>query len=86
MRMRILRGLAMWLGRALCILGVVGCLYFCIFFAWLSAGPGHPYEQLYAWRANLWFSGAVGFGVTCVLSFALPWLHRRRRARQRVPT
>ena len=64
-----------WLIRTGLLLASISGLYFGLFFAWLTAGPGAPYEKLYARRAEIWLAIAAISGVAFVASF---FVGRRR--------
>jgi hypothetical protein len=70
---------ARWALRLLLLVGAGFAGYFFAFFAWLTAGPGAPYIDLYRFRANLWFVVLL----LCLFSFALSFLPLSRLWRTR---
>jgi hypothetical protein len=70
-RLRI-SSLVLWSARVACVVTCMAGLYFGVFFAWLTAGPGAPYQRLYARRAEVWLLVTALALVCLILSFVLP--------------
>ena len=66
-----IRRVAILLLRGCLLLTTVAGVYLGLFFAWLTAGPGAPYEKLYARRAEIWLTAAgvafLAFGASFLI-------------------